>query len=141
MIAIVFALTGLLAISLTGAITLTVWYRSADRRGDDLSAKVADLEKRLTSSDQLATVKTAECEQEHTLRLIAEMQRNEAMRRVGELLRNQLANATESEIQELTNAAFESPLALAPRPAAGVPQAVPRSADGDNALLDPFADV
>ena len=80
--------------------------------------------------------------QEHTLRTIAEAQRNEAMRRVGELLRKHVAKATNEEIQELTNEAFASPLSLVPRPVDGVPQAVPRRSDSiADGLLDPFASV
>ena len=78
--------------------------------------------------------------QEHTLRTIAETQRNEAMRRVGELLRKHVAKATNEEIQELTNEAFASPLSLVPRPAERVPQAVPRRSDSTaDGLLDPDA--
>jgi hypothetical protein len=68
------------------------------------------------------------------LRFVAEAQRNEALRRVTELLRQHMRTATDDEIRALTDEAFSSPLSVVPSP-------VPRSQDGDDALLDPFADV
>lgn len=78
---------------------------------------------------------------ESDLRAVAEVQRNAAQARVRELLRRHMGTATNEEIQELTNEAFSSPLSVVPRPADGVPQAVPRSEARDTALVDPWASV
>jgi predicted RNA-binding Zn ribbon-like protein len=76
---------------------------------------------------------------EHTLRVIAESQRNEAQRKARDLLRKHMRTATDDEIRETVADLFTAPLGLVP--ADGVRRETPRSEAPGTALLDPFSDV
>jgi hypothetical protein len=95
--------------------------------------------KHVTVTAELGVTKKR-LEQEQTLRAIVERRCEVAQDRVRELLRKYVAKATNEEIQELTNEAFTTPLAVVPRAPDGVPQ-VPRSQSARDGLIDPWADV
>lgn len=93
-----------------------------------------------TTAAKLVVVETSK-QQEQNLRAIAETQRNIAQARVRELLRAYAKTATNEEIQELTDAAFSSPLSVVPRAPERVPSVPARSETGADRLIDPWANV
>jgi hypothetical protein len=147
MTALCIALAALLALSMSSNVALFVALRGEAKEGKtarDLIEQKEDLaDEYRAARDTLASkLKVTEdlLEQEQTLRLIASTQRNEAQRRVGELLRKHVTKATNEEIQELTNEAFQSPISLVPRPPGAdvsVPK-LPDPKDPRDRLLDPF---
>jgi hypothetical protein len=135
------ALIGLIAISvsLTGfSITLGVWLHSANASKENLrdtldAEQVQSQEWRAKYETELVAhgVCIRQRDTEHELRVIAEAQRNAAQSRVRDLLRSHMEKATDDEIREITERAFS---------AVGVVSApVPRSEDGRDSLIDPFA--
>lgn len=151
MIALAVALTALCAASTAGLITFGVWYRSSQRelgnardRLDALGIVIDTVTDERNVASAGRKIAEDQLAQERHLRVIAETQRNTAQERVRDLLRTHIAKATNEEIQELTNEAFTTPLALAPRAprSAGVPPQMPRRSEaGPDALIDPFADL
>ncbi len=138
-----------LAIAQLGAlVTVAVWYHQANTKAENLR-DLRDAERKVSAEYQhQRDVATAERdtaltleEQEHTLRTIAEMQRNEAQAKCREYLRTNLRGATDDEIRAVVSDLFTSPLAVVPRPP-GVRSPKAEAGDaGPDDILDPFARV
>lgn len=138
-----------LALLSTGGLIAQLVFNRQERKDYDACRDLLSQELKLSGQyaderDEFArklAVADAQRTQEQNLRAVAEAQRNAAMERVRDLLRKHVTKATNEEIQELTNDAFTTPLAVAPR-APSVPPQVPRRSDsGADGLIDPFAEV
>ena len=138
MIALCIALVAVNA-ALTGfLVTLGVWLHSANASKEHLrdaldSERVQSQEWRGKYETEVVThgVCIKQRDTEHELRVIAEAQRNAAQSRVRDLLRSHMEKATDDEIREITDRAFSA--------VGVVPSPVPRSEDGRDSLIDPFA--
>lgn len=139
-IALSFALAGLLAVTLAALAVALLSWRAEVKEGkhlrDRLEAQDAVSDELVVQRDRAMTdAATAKhvAEQERAARQSAEKQRNEAEARMSELLAKHIKGATNDEIRVLTTDAFRSPLSVRP----AVPEAGAVAADRD-ALIDPF---